>query len=60
MGYEMDETADVRPDGDGTRVTFVERVWPTSLPGRLLVALSGGIMRRDLEARAARMKALLA
>ena len=59
LGYEMDETADLEADGEGTHVTFVDRVWPTSLPGRLMVALSGGIMRRDLEARAARMKALL-
>ena len=59
MGYEMDETADLLAEGDGTHVTFVDRVWPTSLPGRLMVALSGGIMRRDLAARAARMKSLL-
>lgn len=59
MGYEMDETADLVPDGDGTHITFVDRVWPTSLPGRLLVALSGGIMRRDLARRAGLLKVAL-
>jgi carbon monoxide dehydrogenase subunit G len=58
-GYEMTERADVAGDGSGTRATFVDRVWPTSLAGRVLVALSGGIMRRDLLARAERLKAIL-
>jgi carbon monoxide dehydrogenase subunit G len=58
-GYGMTETATLEPTEGGTRATFVERVWPTSLAGRLLVALSGGIMRRDLRARAERLKAVL-
>ena len=59
MGYGMDETADLLPDGDGTKLAFVDRVWPTSFAGRLMVALSGGIMRRDLAKRAGLLKAAL-
>jgi hypothetical protein len=59
MGYGMTETADLEATATGTRARFVDRVWPTTIPGRVLVALSGGIMRRDLRARAARLKALL-
>ena len=54
-GYEMTERAELEGVGTGTRATFVDRVWPTSLAGRVLVALSGGIMRRDLRARAGRL-----
>jgi hypothetical protein len=59
MGYQMTETASLESTPAGTRVRFVDRVWPTNLPGRLLVALSGGIMRRDLRARAGRLRDLL-
>jgi len=59
MGYAMTEAAELEAIPTGTRARFVDRVWPTTLPGRLLVALSGGIMRRDLRGRAARLKALL-
>ena len=59
MGYAMTEAAELEAIPTGTRARFVDRVWPTTLPGRLLVALSGGIMRRDLRARAARLKQLL-
>ena len=59
MGYAMTESAVLEATPTGTRARFVDRVWPTSLPGRLLVALSSGIMRRDLRARSARLKALL-
>jgi hypothetical protein len=59
MGYAMTETARLEATPGGTHVTFVDRVWPTSLPGRLLVALSGGIMRRDLAKRARLMQAVL-
>lgn len=58
-GYAMTESAELEATPAGTRITFVDRVWPTSLPGCLLVALSGGIMRRDLEARASRLVAAL-
>jgi hypothetical protein len=59
MGYGMTEAADLEASATGTRARFVDRVWPTSIAGRVLVALSGGIMRRDLRARAARLKAAL-
>jgi hypothetical protein len=58
-GSGMTESATLEATETGTRATFVDRVWPTSIPGRLLVALSGGIMRRDLRARAQRLQALL-
>lgn len=58
-GYEMDETAILATTGSGTLATFVDSVRPTSPLGRLMVALSGGIMRRDLERRSARLKAAL-
>jgi len=58
-GYEITERATLEPMATGTRATFVVRVWPTSFPGRILVGLSGGIMRRDLRARAGRLKAIL-
>ena len=58
-GYGMTEAAILKPAGGGTSATFVDTVWPTSLPGRLLVAFSGGIMRRDLRARAERLRAVL-
>ena len=60
MGYAMTEAAELEAIPTGTRARFVDRVWPTTLPGRLLVALSGGIMRRDLRARAERLAALMA
>ena len=59
MGYGMTESAELEATTTGTKARFVDRVWPTTLAGRLLVALSGGIMRRDLRARAARLKAIL-
>jgi hypothetical protein len=59
MGYAMTEEADLEATPTGTRVRFVDRMWPTSLAGRVMVALSGGIMRRDLRARADRLKAVL-
>lgn len=59
MGYRMTEAAELESTPTGTRARFVDRVWPTTLAGRLLVALSGGIMRRDLRARAARLKSIL-
>jgi hypothetical protein len=58
-GYAMTEAATLESLAGGTRATFVETVWPTSLAGRLLVALSGGVMRRDLRGRAERLKAVL-
>lgn len=59
VGYGMTEAAILEATPGGTHARFIDRVWPTSLPGRLLVALSSGIMRRDLRARADRLKAIL-
>ena len=59
MGYEMDETVTLTPSALGARATFVDTVRPTTLPGRLMVALSGCIMRRDLDARARRLERVL-
>jgi DNA-binding transcriptional regulator LsrR (DeoR family) len=59
MGYEMDEIATLSATGGGTLATFVDAVRPTSLAGRFMVALSGGIMRRDLDQRARLLKAAL-
>ena len=58
-GYGMTEAATLGPIADRTRATFVETVWPTSLAGRLLVALSGGVIRRDLRPRSERLRAVL-
>lgn len=58
-GYGMTEEAALEATAGGTSARFVDRVWPTSLPGRVMVALSGGIMRRDLRARADRLRRLL-
>ena len=59
MGYGMTEEADLEATPTGTRVRFVDRGWPTSLAGRVMVALSGGIVRRDLRARAERLRNVL-
>lgn len=58
-GYEMEETVTLEPLAAGTRVTFVDVVRATSMRGRLMVALSAGIMRRDLMARTTRLQAAL-
>ena len=59
IGYAMTETIELEATTTGTRATLLERVWPTSLGGRILVALSGGVMRRDLRARAALVRTVL-
>ena len=56
MGYEMDEVATLAPTPSGTLATFVDIVRATSLAGRLMVALSGRLMRLDLRRRAALLK----
>ena len=56
-GYAMEETATLDATVRGTRLRFVDTVWPTSMLGRLLVLASSGIMRGDLRKRAARLKA---
>jgi hypothetical protein len=58
-GYVMDEIATLSAGGSGTVATFVDAVRPTSLAGRVMVALSGAIMRRDLDQRTRLLKAAL-
>jgi hypothetical protein len=58
-GYEMDEVATLSAVGSGTRASFVDVVRPTTPGGRVMVALAGGIMRRDLDQRARLLRAAL-
>ena len=51
-GYEMDEIATLSAVGSGTRVGFVDAVRPTTLAGRVMVALSGGSAARPRPASA--------
>lgn len=59
MGYELTETVALEPDADGTTMTVTDTLVPTGLVGRVMVALSRGIMERDLESRSRRLKAWL-
>jgi hypothetical protein len=59
MGYEMEEAVTLVANGTGTHATFVETVRPISMGGRVMVALSTGIMRRDLTRRAALLRSTL-
>jgi hypothetical protein len=59
LGYVMESLVELGPDGEETLARFVDSIWPTNLAGRVMLALSGGIMRRDLRARADRLKAIL-
>jgi uncharacterized protein YndB with AHSA1/START domain len=59
FGYELTESVTLSVDTLGTQVTVVDSLIPTSFAGRLMVAMSRGIMERDLQARFTRLKALL-
>jgi len=59
FGYELTEAVTLEPDALGTRMSVVDSLTPTSLAGRAMVALSRGVMERDLHARFRRLKALL-
>jgi hypothetical protein len=58
-GYALTETTSLEASPDGTRVTIVDVLEPTSLGGRLFVAVSGSFIRRDLKARSERLYSLL-
>ncbi len=58
-GYELTETVDFVASATGTTVTVVDDLVPTSIVGRVMVAMSGGIIERDLTARLGRLKAVL-
>jgi uncharacterized protein YndB with AHSA1/START domain len=59
IGYRLTEAVRLTPMDGGTDMHVIETLLPTSLGGRLFVALSRGIMERDLRARSGRLKALL-
>ena len=58
-GYELIETITLEATAGGTRATTVDTYRHTSLGGRLLIAVSGPFIRRDLRERYKRLKALL-
>ncbi len=58
-GYELIETITLEATAGGTRATTVDTYRHTSLGGRLLIAVSGPFIRRDLRERHKRLKALL-
>ena len=58
-GYALRETVSLEAIPSGTRATVVDVLEPTSLGGRLFVALSGGFIRRDLRAQFDRLKSRL-
>jgi carbon monoxide dehydrogenase subunit G len=60
MGYWMQELVELSDDGAGTAMRVVDTLAGTSLLGRLFVAISGGFIRRDLEARLSLLRTALA
>lgn len=59
MGYELTEDVRLTPIASGTELHIVETLLPTSLVGRVFVAMSRGFMERDLRARSQRLKTVL-
>ena len=59
MGYELTESVRLTAVDGGTDMHVVDTLLPTSLGGRVFVAMSRGIMKRDLRARSQRLKAIL-
>ena len=59
LGYRMTEVVTLDDAPDGTAVRVLDRLWGTSLVGRLFVAASRGFLRRDMEARGARLRTAL-
>ncbi len=58
-GYELREKVILSPAANGTQVTVVDTLTPTSLLGRVMVGLSRGIIERDMRTRCGRLKSLL-
>ncbi len=58
-GYELIEETTLEGTSGGTRATTADTLRHTSVGGRLLVAVSGPFIRRDLRKRNKRLKALL-
>jgi hypothetical protein len=59
MGYELREDVLFEAADGGTRMSVTDTLEPTSVVGRVLVAISGRTVRRDLEARRANLKRAL-
>ena len=59
MGYELTESVQLTAVDGGTDMHVVITLLPTSLGGRAFVAMSRGIVERDLQARSQRLRALL-
>ena len=59
FGYELRELIVLAVAGRGTHATVTDTLTPTSLIGRAMVALSRGIIERDLQARYAKLKTVL-
>jgi len=59
LGYRMREPVELSDDGPGTAMFVVDELSGTSLLGDLFVAISKGFIRRDLQARAALLRAAL-
>ncbi|MEO8230392.1 MAG: SRPBCC family protein [Chloroflexota bacterium] len=59
FGYELRESVVLEAAPIGTRMTVVDTLTPTSLVGRAFVAISRGVIERDLHSRFAKLKALL-
>lgn len=59
-GYELTETTTLHAAPGGTRATIVDELLPTSMFGRVFVALSGSFIRRDLKERSERLRSSLA
>ena len=59
FGYTLRETVTLTEVPSGTRVDTTDLILPTLLVGRVLVAVSGRTIRRDLEVRNQRFKTLL-
>ena len=58
-GYALTEITSLEAIPEGTRVTIVDVLEPTSFGGRLFVAVSGPFIRRDLKTRSERLRSLL-
>jgi hypothetical protein len=59
VGYELSEAVDLSSTPTGTKVSASDSLRSTSPVGWLMVPLSGGIIRQDLQKRMATLKSLL-
>ena len=59
FGYALRETVTLTEIPSGARVDITDLTLPTSIVGRVMVAVSGRTIRRELEVRNQRLKTLL-